>query len=64
MGTVNQTDGRPVKPTRENVFTALAQLDLIPSTTQYPKLFVEKLTDGFNYTTGRYNFSVTYAYGK
>jgi hypothetical protein len=64
MGTVNQTDGRPVKPTRENVFTALAQLDLIPSTTQYPKLFVEKITDGFNYTTGRYNFSVTYAYGK
>jgi hypothetical protein len=64
VGTVNQSDGRPVKPSRQDAFTALAQLGLIPNTAQFPKLFVEKLTDGFNYTTGRYNFSVTYAYGK
>lgn len=64
MGTVNQTNGLPVKPTRNQVFAALAEIGLIPSTAIYPKLFVEKLTDGFDYTTGRYNFSVTYAYGK
>lgn len=64
VGTINQTDGRPVRPTKAEAFTALAQLGLIPDTTLYPKLFVEKLTEGFNYTTGRYNFSVTYAYGK
>lgn len=64
MGTVNQTDGRPVRPIRDNVFKAIAELGLIPNVAQFPKLFVEKLTEGFNYTTGRYNFSVTYAYGK
>jgi hypothetical protein len=64
VGVVNQNDGRPLKPSRENAFLALAQLNLIPNTAIYPKLFIEKITDGFNYTTGRYNFSVTYAYGK
>jgi hypothetical protein len=64
VGVVNQNDGRPLKPSRESAFLALAQLNLIPNTAIYPKLFIEKITDGFNYTTGRYNFSVTYAYGK
>jgi hypothetical protein len=64
VGTINQLDGRPLKPSREDAFLALAQLNIIPNTAIYPKLFIEKITDGFNYTTGRYNFSVTYAYGK
>lgn len=55
--------GIPQRPDRNAVFAAIAQLGLIPSTAQFPRLFVEKLTEQFSYTTGRYTLNVTYAYG-
>lgn len=61
----NVNDGRAIKPDRQTIFNAIGNsgLQLIPNTAQFPRLFVEKLTEQFSYTTGRYTFNITYAYG-
>lgn len=57
------SSGLPQRPSRSTAFAAIAQMGLIPDTAQFPRLFVEKVTEQFSYSTGRYTLNVTYAYG-
>lgn len=58
--TVNATNGVASRPSRNTVVGYLASLNLVPNA---GNVFLDKVTEQFNPFTGKYQLSITYAYG-
>jgi hypothetical protein len=58
--TVNAVDGVATRPSRNTVVAYISSIGLYPTASA---IFLDKVTENFNPFTGKYQLSLTYAYG-